>query len=459
MGGFDSSMNHVAQTITLGTNVWILRSSLAYYKGENKEYVYSWSEKAPLYAFLYDRTADTLDVINAIVSGVHGPSAGNGSFFSLSSNGSADSTAILWVNQSITGNANQTVCLGILRAFSATDVTKELWNSSMDSSDMPGNYAKFTCPTISNGKVYLATFSNQLLVYGLKQVVTTDTCSSVNIALNKPATASTSGTGMSASAAFDGSLFTRWGSASRDSQYIYVDLGARYDLCEVVLKWEVALGKNFQIQVSEDATNWTTIKNITGNKSFENYMPLQASGRYVRMLGLARGTSYGYSLWEFEVYGKLSSNQINGTGDICPGTGASFNVNISATSYQWQIDSTGTGFVNLSDDVKCNGANTSTLHFSNISSTWYGYKFRCVVDGTSTAPVTLTFSNTWVGSIDNTWENPGNWSCGQIPDANTDVIINAGTVNVNSNPEIRSIHLSTGVDFTVISGKVFTINH
>ena len=183
MGGFDSTTNHVAQTIVLGTNVWILRSSLAYYKGEQKEYVYSWSEKAPLYAFPYDRGADTLDVLNAIISGIHGPTAGNGSFFSLSSNRSVDSTAILWVNQSISGNANNAVCMGILRAFSATDVTKELWNSSMDSNDSSGKYAKFNCPTIANGKVYLATFSNQLIVYGLKDSITCDSCNSAKYSM------------------------------------------------------------------------------------------------------------------------------------------------------------------------------------------------------------------------------------------------------------------------------------
>ena len=68
-------------------------------------------------------------------------------------------------------------------------------------------------------------------------------------------------------------------------EYIYVDLRARYDLCEVILKWETALGQDFKIQVSDDAANWTTIKTITGNKSFENYIPLQGSGRYVRMHG------------------------------------------------------------------------------------------------------------------------------------------------------------------------------
>ena len=460
MGGFDSADNHVVQTITLGTNVWILRSSLAYYKGSQQEYVYSWSEKAPLYQFPYDRNADTLNVQDAIISGVHGPTAGNGSFFSLSSNGSVDSTAVLWVNQSLSGNANQAVCLGILRAFSATDVTKELWNSSMDSNDIPGNYAKFNCPTISNGKVYLATFSNKLIVYGLKDIVICDTCNSENIALNKPAKASTAAVTLPASAAFDGNLLTRWSSYATDSEYIYVDLRARYDLCEVVLKWEVALGKNFQIQVSEDAVNWTTIKTVTGNVSFEDYLPVQGSGRYVRMLGVKRGSPYGYSLWEFEVYGKLSNVQINSSGTFCSGaTDTSFHVNVSCSNYQWQLDTTGTGFSNVTDGSNYMGSNTATLHLNNMSSAWYGYKYRCVADSLNTNVITLTFTNTWMGTLDTSWENPGNWSCGKIPDSNTDVYINSGTVIVNSNPNIRSLHLNAGVVFTVNPNFTFTINH
>jgi outer membrane protein assembly factor BamB len=57
---------------------------------------------------------------------------------------------------------------GVLRAFDATDVTKELWDSSHVAGDYPGSYAKYCCPTVANGKVYLGTFSNQVVVYGLK---------------------------------------------------------------------------------------------------------------------------------------------------------------------------------------------------------------------------------------------------------------------------------------------------
>lgn len=70
-------------------------------------------------------------------------------------------------------DANHDVRPGVRRAFDATDVRKELWNSSMDASDYPGNYAKFVNPTIANGKVYLGTFSNRLAVSGLMNKIIT----------------------------------------------------------------------------------------------------------------------------------------------------------------------------------------------------------------------------------------------------------------------------------------------
>ena len=458
MGGYDSLKNDVIQTITVSTRSHGLRSSLAYYKGAVNEYIYSWSESAPLSAFPFDRTADTLNVLNAQISGVQGPASGNGSFFSLSSNGSVDSTAVLWVNQSVSGNANQATRLGILRAFSAIDVTHELWNSSMDSADMPGNYSKFNCPTISNGKVYLATFSNKLMVYGLRAPDAHDSCNSFNVALNKAATASSSQTSSSPSAAFDGNLFTGWISNNSDNQWIYVDLGARYDLCEVLLEWGTGLGGSFQIQVSEDSMTWTTLRAITGNASFENYIPVRGSGRYVRMLGISRGANSGYSLWEFQVYGKLSANQVVGTGVLCPGGNTTLNANVAASTYQWQVN-TGLGFTNISLGGNYSGTSTATLQLSNIPSSWYGYQYRCVVDSFTTSPVTLIFKDTWTGSVDQTWENPGNWSCGALPDSFTDVYVNSGTVIVSSNPGVRTLTLATGVNFTVTANYRVSINY
>ena len=132
--------------------------------------------------------------------------------------------------------------------------------------------------------------------------------------------------------------------------------------------------------------------------------------------------------------------------------------NLSGLTYQWQLD-TGSGFADIIDDSNYTGTNTSNLQLNNIPSTWYGYTYRCSVDNIKCNPVTLTFTNTWTGAVDTSWENPANWSCGELPDENTDVIINSGTVIVNSNPDIRSLTLGTGVNFTVNPNFIFTINH
>ncbi len=87
---------------------------------------------------------------------------------SLSANGNHAGTGIVWGSGALSADANRHTVAGILRAFDATDLTNELWDSRQNAArDDLGNYAKFSPPTIANGKVYQATFSNQLVVYGL----------------------------------------------------------------------------------------------------------------------------------------------------------------------------------------------------------------------------------------------------------------------------------------------------
>jgi fibronectin type 3 domain-containing protein len=120
----------------------------------------------------------------------------------------------------------------------------------------------------------------------------------------QPATASSvQGAGYAASNAVDGNLGTRWSSASSDPQWLQVDLGATHTINQIVLNWENAYAKAFQIQTSTDGTTWTTIYSTTTGTGGVQTVPVSGSGRYVRMYGTQRGTGYGYSLWEFQVYG------------------------------------------------------------------------------------------------------------------------------------------------------------
>ncbi|HYG37600.1 MAG TPA: carbohydrate-binding protein [Cytophagales bacterium] len=131
------------------------------------------------------------------------------------------------------------------------------------------------------------------------------TASNVNLALNKPTTvSSTENAGSPGSAAVDGNAGTRWSSAFADPQWIYVDLEATYSVNRVKVTWEAAYGSNYQVQISSNASTWTNLKTITGNSSLVNdHTGLSGTGRYIRIYGTARGTAYGYSIFELEVYG------------------------------------------------------------------------------------------------------------------------------------------------------------
>jgi len=125
-----------------------------------------------------------------------------------------------------------------------------------------------------------------------------------NVALNKPAAASSNETAaFPPNLALDGNGGTRWSSAFSDPQWIRVDLGVTYNVTRVVLRWETAFGQAYDIQTSPDGTTWTTIHSTTTGAGGVEDFAVAGTGRYVRMNGTARGTQWGYSLWEFEVYG------------------------------------------------------------------------------------------------------------------------------------------------------------
>ena len=124
-----------------------------------------------------------------------------------------------------------------------------------------------------------------------------------NIALNKSVVVSSiEGSGLEGSNAVDGSLTTRWSSQFSDPQFIYVDLGEVKHIGRVDLIWETAYGKEFRIDVSNNAVDWTTVEHVMNGYGGTNRIETSADARYVRMYGIQRGTEWGYSLYEFEIY-------------------------------------------------------------------------------------------------------------------------------------------------------------
>lgn len=130
-----------------------------------------------------------------------------------------------------------------------------------------------------------------------------------NLALHRPAVAS-SNDGLEDTAPYvnDGSLTTRFGSKRGvDPGWIYVDLGETKTIDEVRLFWEAAYGKSYRIQIADDPSdeaNWRDVySTTTGKGGLETITFDEVEARYVRMYGTIRATIYGYSIWEFEVYG------------------------------------------------------------------------------------------------------------------------------------------------------------
>lgn len=127
---------------------------------------------------------------------------------------------------------------------------------------------------------------------------------SPDLALGRPTTASsTQSADYPATAATDGSATSRWSSAFTDPQWIQVDLGAVRNVNRVVLNWEVAYGRAYKVQVSDDGTLWRDAYSTTaGDGGTDELTGLGAAGRYLRVTGTQRATGYGYSLWEIEAY-------------------------------------------------------------------------------------------------------------------------------------------------------------
>ncbi|MEU6164545.1 glycosyl hydrolase family 8 [Streptomyces tanashiensis] len=119
--------------------------------------------------------------------------------------------------------------------------------------------------------------------------------------------------------AVDGSTATRWASAEGvDPQWIRIDLGANHTISRVKLNWEDAYGRTYRIQTSADGSTWTDVYSTTAGDGATDDLTVSGSGRYVRMYGTGRGTPYGYSLWEFEVYGAPTGGGGGGGGPAVP---------------------------------------------------------------------------------------------------------------------------------------------
>ena len=194
----------------------------------------------------------------------------------------------------------------------------------------------------------------------------------------------------SAAYAIDGDANTRWETVSEDPQWICLDFDQTYRFDKVVISWEVAAGKVYDIQVSDDEENWTTVYTVTDGgegETEEMVLPDNVTGQYLRMYGTERATGYGYSIWEMDVYGEAVGSSSSGDdGDEKALEISGFTTSVSSVSA-----------VGESITLTC----TATGGTGNLQYTFYGDDAGLgtefvIYEGTAnTAVYTATEAGTW----------------------------------------------------------------
>ena len=134
-----------------------------FWRSQQGAFLYIWGEEDNLKAFRFDPQShfDT----HAMKSKIRAPDGMPGGILSLSANGDRD--GVIWAALPLNEDAFIKTVRGVLRAFDATTL-EELWNTEAAEPDDNFSFAKYCPPSVVNGKVYLATFSDRLNIYGMR---------------------------------------------------------------------------------------------------------------------------------------------------------------------------------------------------------------------------------------------------------------------------------------------------
>jgi len=325
--------NHIVQWWWAGNGH--MHGTPAYWHGGpsgNNLYVWTENDRLKGYSFKSGKFKTTPFATSAMQA----PPGMPGGFLTISSNGTTANSAVVWATLPFTGDSNWNTVPGVLRAFRANDLT-EIWNSHSLPDDDFGNFAKFNPPVVVNGKVYVATFSNALAVYGLLPPVPP----------NAP-----------------------------------VNLTAEPGDKEVALTWTAGHGSaSFEVRRGPVGGPFTKVGDVTGDPIYVDK-------------NLANGTAYGYVVIAKNAYGDSSaSNEADGTpaaADMANGTGirgvyyndGADNNNHFITSPLGRKDAT----INFDWG---NGSPAAAIQEDHFSVTWFGtvmakqtgyYTFQTITD-------------------------------------------------------------------------------
>lgn len=162
MGHYNASQNPIHQQFTVGRGIW---GSPLFWDDPSSPTLYVWNNADVLKAFRWSN--GFFQTSPSAQGSIVLPGGALGGALAVSSNGNAAGSNILWASVPLQ-DPDHALAEGQLIAYDATNINNELWDTRQnDVRDDLGNWAKFVAPTVANGKVYMATHSGLLVVYGL----------------------------------------------------------------------------------------------------------------------------------------------------------------------------------------------------------------------------------------------------------------------------------------------------
>jgi hypothetical protein len=115
--------------------------------------------------------------------------------------------------------------------------------------------------------------------------------------------------------AVDGDRATRWSSSFTDNEWWQFEFTEPRTVAGLRLFWETAYGRKYRVQLSDNGSDWTTVyEQLDGDGNSDLVFFQPAETRFVRLLGLERGTGWGYSIWDLEFLGPEQRPRVTASG-------------------------------------------------------------------------------------------------------------------------------------------------
>jgi hypothetical protein len=165
LGHEEAGNVQIPQALTVSNGRKILGGPVFWTSRKLGPILYTWDVNSYLEAFHFN--GSTFDKTPVMTGTINASFGSPGAILTLSANIENVNSGIVWASMPISQSADSAVVPGVLRAINAENL-EELWNSQqVPARDSLGMFAKFTPPLVVNGKVYMATFSDAVMVYGL----------------------------------------------------------------------------------------------------------------------------------------------------------------------------------------------------------------------------------------------------------------------------------------------------